>query len=672
MSALPDVRPTVPPVRHATAEEYRAFVMRRGDVRSGANLLRAYRRFVRRYPDLGEWFSAPLAERVGRTWPRSGQAYISAAARPYLYYLAARGLAFDWEWVIAAGRHLLTADMLPPAVTGFIRESVDEAVGLGYRRKGAVSKLSRTLKAIYLHRPAAAFSENMAADITGLEQSLVAFGQRPDLHNFFSSEEAFRRHAKGYREAVYALRLVLYHRSLLPAPPVRTAARPLRVSPRSLMEALLERYLWARRVQHARPTTLRKIGGDVRRFIDWLAREHPGLESFAEVTRDQALAYSASLDSAPSPRSGRPLSVESKITCLSSLSVFFRDTTSWDWVGAPRRPLLGSRDLPKRPRRIPRYIPADQLNRLMSAVRQLQCPYQRTALIVARWSGARRGEIRSLDFDCLDSYPEGTPRLRIPVGKGRTERLVPLHEEAAAAIRELQRVAAPARGFRDEQTGAETRRLFVYRGLPLSVSYLFETALAGACAAAGLVDNHGRPLITAHRFRHTVGTELAEGGARLHTIMRMLGHTSTEMTLVYAHISDRAMTEDYRKVLGPGAELAGPLAADLRAGSLPEESVEWLKTNFFKTELELGHCLRLPSEGPCECDLYLSCAKFVTTREYAPRLRARRLRELELAGDAASRGWEREMERHRCAAARIEQLLGDLDEPLEEGEHAGG
>lgn len=74
MSALPDVRPTVPPARHATAEEYHVFVMRRGDIRSGANLLRAYRRFIRHYPDLVAWFGAPLAERVGRTWPRSGQA----------------------------------------------------------------------------------------------------------------------------------------------------------------------------------------------------------------------------------------------------------------------------------------------------------------------------------------------------------------------------------------------------------------------------------------------------------------------------------------------------------------------------------------------------------------------------------------------------------------------
>jgi len=172
-------------------------------------------------------------------------------------------------------------------------------------------------------------------------------------------------------------------------------------------------------------------------------------------------------------------------------------------------------------------------------------------------------------------------------------------------------------------------------------------------------------MVTAHRFRHTVGTELAEGGARLHTIMKMLGHTSTEMTLVYAHISDKAMVEDYQKVLGPGAELAGPLAEQLRTGVLPEESGEWLKKNFFKTELELGHCLRLPQEGPCECDLYLTCAKFVTTREYAPRLRSRRLRELELIEDAISQGWDREVERHRCTAKRIEQLLEELDEPLE-------
>ena len=90
--------------------------------------------------------------------------------------------------------------------------------------------------------------------------------------------------------------------------------------------------------------------------------------------------------------------------------------------------------------------------------------------------------------------------------------------------------------------------------------------------------------------------------------------------------------------------------------------MHWLKTNFFKTELELGHCLRLPAEGPCECDLYLTCAKFVTTGEYAPRLRARLEVEQQLAQDADEHGWAREAERHTAIARRLTGLLTDLGE----------
>jgi len=76
--------------------------------------------------------------------------------------------------------------------------------------------------------------------------------------------------------------------------------------------------------------------------------------------------------------------------------------------------------------------------------------------------------------------------------------------------------------------------------------------------------------------------------------------------------SDPVVLADCQSVLQPGAVIAGPLAETLRAGQLDQDALDWLKTNFYKTELELGHCLRLPQEGPCECDLYLTCAKFVT------------------------------------------------------------
>jgi hypothetical protein len=89
------------------------------------------------------------------------------------------------------------------------------------------------------------------------------------------------------------------------------------------------------------------------------------------------------------------------------------------------------------------------------------------------------------------------------------------------------------------------------------------------------------------------------------------------MSVTYANISDPAVLADYQSVLQPGAVIAGPLAETLRAGQLGQDALDWLKTNFYKTALELGHCLRLPQEGPCECDLYLTCAKFVTTPHYA-------------------------------------------------------
>lgn len=123
------------------------------------------------------------------------------------------------------------------------------------------------------------------------------------------------------------------------------------------------------------------------------------------------------------------------------------------------------------------------------------------------------------------------------------------------------------------------------------------------------------------------------------------------------------MLADYQSVLKPGAIIAGPLAETLHAGQLDQEAVDWLKTNFYKTELELGHCLRLPAEGPCECDLYLTCAKFVTTPQYAPRLRERLKVERQLASDAEERGWDREADRHRQTGKRLCVLLDQLGEP---------
>jgi hypothetical protein len=110
--------------------------------------------------------------------------------------------------------------------------------------------------------------------------------------------------------------------------------------------------------------------------------------------------------------------------------------------------------------------------------------------------------------------------------------------------------------------GEEIRYLFMSHGKLLSGHYLFENPIQHACKAIGLVrpggrGGTGRGTVTAHRFRHTVGTQLAERGAKLHTIMKVLGHTSVNMALVYAQISDQEVLRDYKAVLAPGRRSPG-------------------------------------------------------------------------------------------------------------------
>lgn len=59
----------------------------------------------------------------------------------------------------------------------------------------------------------------------------------------------------------------------------------------------------------------------------------------------------------------------------------------------------------------------------------------------------------------------------------------------------------------------------------------------------------------------------------------------------------------------------------------------------------------------------LTCSKFVTTSDYAPRIRARLAVEQQLIHDATSRGWAREIERHQATHARLEHLLSNLSKP---------
>ena len=169
----------------------------------------------------------------------------------------------------------------------------------------------------------------------------------------------------------------------------------------------------------------------------WLTSTHPEITSLAQLHREHAEEFLRWLGEQTSQHTGVPLALTTRRSVITLLTRFVNETAAWQWDDVPGRVLFTRGDIPKIPRSLPRFIPDHELAALMNAVDQLPDPYQRAALIVARWSGARRDEIRRLAVDCLDTYPDGHPRLRIPVGKGHTERSIPLHPQAAEALQPL-------------------------------------------------------------------------------------------------------------------------------------------------------------------------------------------------------------------------------------------
>lgn len=671
-----------PPMHHASAEEWGTFVGKYATNKEYRwELLRFRRQLVEHYPDLQDWFSAPLIERVGRTYEERQQRVrhnalckVSYQARPYLVFLALRGYAcFDWDWLIAIYQIRLTKIFACAGGDAGITKLVEDACTLGFARPRTVSNFHWIIHRLLLHMGDPCIEHVTDAHLIECRQALDSFARRTDIDLFYESVDQGRQTLKHYIGYLHQLHVVLYHRGQVKMEPQLNVDRShLRVftihQPR--MKQTLENYLSNHRLPD-QPATVEGLDYAVRRFAVWLEKAHPEIETFVQVSREHVLAYAEALDSEMGVHTGKRLSVGGKRHLLSKLTQFFREVTEWGWQDAPDHFLLLEAEIPKLPVRIPRYIPDEELERLMAAIRSLDCPYQRAALLIARWSGARRGEIRRLCVNCIDSFPDGTPRLHVPTGKTYRERLIPIHDEAASAIRELQARHKGERGFQDPKTGQVTQYLFMQKGMLLSETYLFATSLKSACRATGLVTTDGKATMTPHRFRHTIGTHLARRGARFRTIQKILGHESATMSMRYIDLTDEEVRQDYEVVLGPGATLAGPGAETVRSGQLAPDEVTWIANNLYKTELELGRCLRLPQEGPCECDLYLTCAKFITSPEYAPRLRRRRKIEQELIEDALAHGWQREVERHQCTIRRLEQLLADLGEPLDGPEAPG-
>ena len=230
----------------------------------------------------------------------------------------------------------------------------------------------------------------------------------------------------------------------------------------------------------------------------------------------------------PGP-AARSITAETHRQRIRTVRAFFERIIEWDWPDAPPRNPVIAGDIPKKPEPLPKFLDDRDAARLMAAARASTDPRDRLVVELLARTGMRAGELAGLDADAVVQIGAGH-WLRIPLGKLRNDRYVPLHPE-------LVELLAAWTAANLEHIRRHKRLVADHRG-PLD-RYLIGRIVARVGRAAGV------PGVHPHRLRHTLATQAINRGMRLEAIAALLGHRKMEMTLIYARIANRVVADEY-------------------------------------------------------------------------------------------------------------------------------
>ncbi len=227
----------------------------------------------------------------------------------------------------------------------------------------------------------------------------------------------------------------------------------------------------------------------------------------------------------------RGQSARSSARRLSSVRGFFRFLVKEHVIAEDPTSLL---DRPKIPRKLPRVLSVQEVDRLLSApVIHTAVGQLHSAMIHLMYaSGLRVTELVSLRVSDVD-LARG---LLVVRGKGGKTRIVPTAERA------LDHVRAYLGTVRPNWAKAGELVLFVSsRARPLTRQGFWKLIKRYA-VVAGITLN-----FSPHKLRHSFATHLLERGADLRAVQTMLGHADLGTTEIYTRITGDHVRNTHRK-----------------------------------------------------------------------------------------------------------------------------
>jgi integrase len=299
------------------------------------------------------------------------------------------------------------------------------------------------------------------------------------------------------------------------------------------------------------PDTTRHYRGTARKFLTYLGTAHSDVRSLDQLRRHPHILGWMSCLRSQAP----PLATASCINLLIHLRCIFNEL-AWTQQLPELAHLIRREDVPHLPRRLPRPLTPQQ-DQLLQQEFLRRNDLGGNAFLLIRHTGMRIGECADLSCDCLRSTGPHQWAVHVPLGKLKTERLVPVDSFVCELVRRLRFFRSldplPADGWllpRALTKEALVRQLRDY--------------LHQVCHSLGLSTR-----IVPHQFRHTYASEMLRSGVGFPAVMKLLGHTSPEMTMRYIDVALSDLRREFDLARSKPRHLApqpkAPLAS-LRGG----------------------------------------------------------------------------------------------------------
>ena len=267
------------------------------------------------------------------------------------------------------------------------------------------------------------------------------------------------------------------------------------------------------------PSTTRNYNIAVRSFIVYVGATYPEVIRLEQLRRDpHILGWMASLR-AQNP----PLATTTCIGRFIALRAIFSEL-AWSSQIAELARLLRREDIPRTPQSLPRPLTAEQ-DQLLQQELLRRNDLVGNVFLLLRHTGMRIGECVDLSYDCLHSIGPNQWAIHVPLGKLKTERMVPVDDFVRDLVHRL-------RFFRSLDPLPTDERLLAWTGTKESLLARLREYLHMVCYSVDLPTD-----IVPHQMRHTYGTEMVRAGVGFAAVMKLLGHTSPRMTMRYIDVT---------------------------------------------------------------------------------------------------------------------------------------